>query len=57
MDENKNNEPIEDERKQAIRYTFGCLLVIFIGITSIVIGLIILYLKSIMTGSKEFMVQ
>jgi hypothetical protein len=54
MDENKNNQPIDDERKQSIRYTFGCLLIIFIGITSIVIGLIFMYLKSITTGSKEF---
>jgi hypothetical protein len=57
MEENKNNQPIEDERKQSIRYTMGCLLVIFLGISSIVVGLIIMYLKSIMNGSKEFFIK
>jgi hypothetical protein len=54
MEENKNNLPIDDERKQSIRSTMGCLLIIFIGITSMVIGLIFMYLRSIFTGSKEF---
>jgi hypothetical protein len=57
MDENKNNLPIDDERKQSIRYTMGCLLIIFIGISGIVISLIFMYLKSIFTGSKEFFIN
>ncbi len=57
MEENKNNLPIDDERKQSIRYTVGCLVVIFVGITAMVIGLIFMYLQSIFTGSKEFMIN
>ncbi len=57
MDENKNQTPIDEERKQSIRFTFGCLLVIFIGISLIVISLIVMYLRSIFGGSKEFMIQ
>jgi len=57
MDENKNQTPIDEERKQSIRFTFGCLLVMFIGISIIVISLIIMYLRSILGGSKEFMIQ
>jgi len=57
MEENKNNLPVDDERKSSIKFTVGCLLVIFIGITSIVIALVAMYLRSIFTGSKEFMIN
>ena len=57
MEENTNNLPIDDERKQSIRWTMGCLLFIFIGISGIVIALIIMYLQSVFTGGKEFMIN
>lgn len=57
MEENKNNLPIDDERKQSIKWTMGCALCIFLGISGIVVALIIMYMKSILTGGKEFMIN
>jgi hypothetical protein len=57
MEENKNNRPVDDERKSSIKFTMGCMFIIFMGITAIVIALIAMYLRSIFTGSKEFMIN
>lgn len=57
MQENKNNTPIDDERKLAIRGSMGCIAVLAIAVVGIGISLVIMYLRSILGGSKEFFIN
>lgn len=57
MQENKNNEPVDDERKLAIRGAMGCVAVIAVVVIGIGISLVIMYLRSILGGSKEFFIN
>lgn len=57
MQENKNNQPIDDERKLAIRGAMGCVAVIAVAVIGIGISLVIMYVRSILNGSKEFFIN
>ena len=57
MQENKNSNSIDDERKLSIKYSMGCLLIIVVTVFGIAISLIFMYLKSILGGSKEFFIH
>ncbi len=53
-EENKNKLPADDERQSAILGSMGCVLVLVIFVFGIGISLVIMYLRSILNGSKEF---
>lgn len=57
MQENKNTQPIDDERKLGIRGAMGCVAIIAIAVIGIGISLVIMYVRSILNGSKEFFIN